>query len=161
ETEETFEFDIAEFIRATARRQATGVMDPEDLEQDLWVFYLEELAGSDYPPGPINDLIKRRAAKIDRQERIDYMHFRWSFIYTPSMVRTRLSDAGGCEGEDSFDTDGRVDVTRAVRELPVRDQRRLFCWLGCGEQNDSPTDKKTCSRLVDRITNTLNLRSEM
>src|SRR5699024_12135411 len=71
ETEETFEFDIAGFTRATARRQATGVMDPEDLEQDLWVFYLEELAGSDYPPGTINDLIKRRAAKIDRQERIE------------------------------------------------------------------------------------------
>ena len=161
ETEETFEFDIAEFIRATARRQATGVMDPEDLEQDLWVFYLEELAGSDYPPGTINDLIKRRAAKIDRQERIDYMHFRGSFIYTPSMVRTLLSDAVWCEAEDSFDIEGRVDVTRALRELPARDQHRLFCWFGCGERNDSPTDKKTISRLVDRIADTLNLRSGM
>lgn len=160
ETEETYEFDIAKFIRATARRQATGVMDPEDLEQDLWVFYLEELAESDYPDGTVADLIKKRASRLDRQERIDYMHFRGSFIYTPSMVRTLLADAVWCEVEDAFDIEGRVDVTRAIRELPYKDQRRLFLWFGCGERSGNSTDKSAISRLVDQITATLNFRSE-
>src|SRR5699024_9742711 len=57
ETEEEYEFDLGKFIKATARRKASGVMDPEDLEQDLWVFYLEELAGSGYPDGTVVDLI--------------------------------------------------------------------------------------------------------
>ena len=160
ETEETYEFDIAKFIRATARRQATGVMDPEDLEQDLWVFYLEEIQPRGYHDAAAVDLLKKQAGKLDKQERIDYMYFRGSFIYTPGMVRTLLADAVWCEVEDAFDIEGRVDVTRAIRELPYRDQRRLFLWFGCGERSDNSTDKSAISRLVDQITATLNFRSE-
>lgn len=160
ETEETYEFDIAKFIRATARRQATGVMDPEDLEQDLWVFYLEEIQPRGYHDAAAVDLLKKQAAKLDRQERIDYMHFRGSFIYTPGMVRTLLADAVWCEVEDAFDIEGRVDVTRALSELPHRTQRKLFYWFGRGERADSPAEKMAISRAVDQITATLNFRSE-
>lgn len=160
ETEETYEFDIAKFIRATARRQATGVMDPEDLEQDLWVFYLEEIQPRGYHDAAAVDLLKKQAAKLDRQERIDYMHFRGSFIYTPGMVRTLLADAVWCEVEDAFDIEGRVDVTRALGELPHRTQRKLFYWFGRGERTDSPAEKMAISRAVDQITATLNFRSE-
>lgn len=160
ETEETYEFDIAKFIRATARRQATGVMDPEDLEQDLWVFYLEEIQPRGYHDAAAVDLLKKQATKLDRQERIDYMHFRGSFIYTPGMVRTLLADAVWCEVEDAFDIEGRVDVTRALGELPHRTQRKLFYWFGRGERTDSPAEKMAISRAVDQITATLNFRSE-
>ena len=159
ETEETYEFDIAKFIRATARRQATGVMDPEDLEQDLWVFYLEEIQPRGYHDAAAVDLLKKQAGKLDKQERIDYMHFRGAFIYTPSMVRTLLADAVWCEVEDAFDIEGRVDVTRALRELPHRVQRKLFYWFGRGERTDSPAEKMAISRAVDQITTTLNFRS--
>lgn len=159
ETEEAYEFDIAKFIKATARRQATGVMDAEDLEQDLWVFYLEELVDSEYPQGTLVDLLKKRASKIDKEERIDYMYFRGSFIYTPSMIRTLLADAVWCEVEDAFDIEGRVDVTRALRELPYPTQRKLFYWFGCDERSDDGSAKSAISRAVDSISATLNFRS--
>lgn len=162
ETEETFEFDIAEFIRATARRQATGVMDPEDLEQDLWVFYLEEIQPRGYHDAAAVDLLKKQAGKLDKQERIDYMHFRGSFIYTPSMVRTLLADAVWCEVEDAFDIEGRVDVTRALSELPYRTQRLLYARFALGEKPERKSaNEKAIERAVDTITTTLNFRSGM
>lgn len=161
ETEETYEFDIAKFIRATARRQATGVMDPEDLEQDLWVFYLEELVDSEYPRGTLVDLLKKRASRIDKQERIDYMYFRGSFIYTPAMVRTLLADAVWCEVEDAFDIEGRVDVTRALRELPYATQRLLYARFMLDDKPERKSaNEKTIERAVDSIAATLNFRSE-
>lgn len=161
ETEETYEFDIAKFIRATARRQATGVMDPEDLEQDLWVFYLEEIQPRGYHDAAAVDLLKKQAGKLDRQERIDYMHFRGSFIYTPSMVRTLLADAVWCEVEDAFDVEGRVDVTRALNELPYKTQRLLYARFMLGDKPDKDSaDRKAIDRAIDAITATLNFRSE-
>lgn len=159
ETEEAYEFDIAKFIKATARKQAGGVMDAEDLEQDLWVFYLEQVEPRGYHNGAAVDILKKQASKIDKQERIDYMYFRGSFIYTPSMIRTLLADAVWCEAEDAFDIEGRVDVTRALRELPYPTQRKLFYWFGCNERSDDGSAKGAISRAVDSIAATLNFGS--
>lgn len=136
-------------------------MDPEDLEQDLWVFYLEEIQPRGYHDAAAVDLLKKQAGKLDKQERIDYMHFRGSFIYTPGMVRTLLADAVWCEVEDAFDIEGRVDVTRALSELPYRTQRLLYARFMLGEKvaNDSPA-RKEIDRAVDSITAILNFRSE-
>src|SRR5699024_3617552 len=88
-------------ITNVARKQPTDIMDPEDLEQELWVFYLEELLPRDYPEGAVVDLIKKQAAKTARQERIDYMQFRGAFIYSPAVVRTILEDAVWVDAEDA------------------------------------------------------------
>lgn len=34
---------ISGVIKNAARKQARDIMDPEDLEKELWVFYLEQL----------------------------------------------------------------------------------------------------------------------
>lgn len=160
ETEEAYEFDIAKFIKATARKQATGVMDPEDLEQDLWVFYLEQVLPRGYHDGAVVDLLKKQASKIDKEERIDYMYFRGSFIYTPSMIRTLLADAVWCEVQDAFDIEGRVDVTRALSELPYATQRLLYARFMLDDKPDKDSaDRKTIDRAVDSIAATLNFRS--
>lgn len=150
---------FTEVIGEISRREATDVMDQDDLQQELWVYLLERYSKIENE-GQMVTLLKKQARTITKQERIDYMHFRGSFIYTPGMVRTLLADAVWCEVEDAFDIEGRVDVTRAIRELPYRDQRRLFLWFGCGERSDNSTDKAAISRLVDSITATLNFRSE-
>lgn len=160
ETEEAYEFDIAKFIKATARRQSSGVMDAEDLEQDLWVFYLEQVEPRGYHDGAVVDILKKQASKIDKEERIDYMYFRGSFIYTPSMVRTLLADAVWCDVQDAFDIEGRVDVTRALQELPYATQRLLYARFMLGDKPERKSaNEKTIERAVDSIAATLNFRS--
>lgn len=149
---------FTEVINEISRKEATDVMDQDDLQQELWVYLLERYSKIENE-GQMVTLLKKQARIITKQERIDYMHFRGSFIYTPSMVRTLLADAVWCEVEDAFDIEGRVDVTRALGELSHRTQRKLFYWFGRGERTDSPAEKMAISRAVDQITATLNFRS--
>lgn len=116
---------LAGVIKNVAKKQATDVMDPEDLEQELWVFFLEELAHTEYPEGTIVDLIKKRSIKIARDERIDYMQFRGAFVYSPAVVQTILEDSVWVDVEDSPDIEGRVDVSRALQELTSRERELL------------------------------------
>lgn len=150
---------FTEVINEISRKEATDVMDQDDLRQELWVYLLDRY-GKIENEGQMVTLLKKQARTITKQERIDYMHFRGAFIYTPSMVRTLLADAVWCEVEDAFDIEGRVDVARSLGELPYKTQRLLFHWFGCGERSDDGTTKRAVSRAVDAITASLNFRSE-
>lgn len=134
-------------------------MDPEDLEQELWVFYLENVAHREYPEGAVVDLIKKQAAKTARQERIDYMQFRGAFIYSPAVVRTILEDAVWVDAEDSPDIEGRIDVSRAIRELGSDEQRSLkeFYTGTPGDRKGwTSTDYDRHERAIDKISMILN-----
>lgn len=151
---------FTEVIGEISRREATDVMDQDDLQQELWVYLLERYSKIENE-GQMVTLLKKQARTITKQERIDYMHFRGAFIYTPGMVRTLLADAVWCEVEDAFDIEGRVDVTRALGELPYRTQRLLYSRFALGEKPERKSaTEKAIERAVDTITTTLNFRSE-
>ena len=151
---------IGNVIKNVAKKQATDVMDPEDLEQELWVFFLEELSTTDYPEGTIVDLIKKRGVRIARDERIDYMQFRGAFIYSPAVVRTVLEDAVWVDVEDSPDVEGRIDVSNALSELEPDELFLLRRKFGPVEQfGDGPftkTEHMRIERAIDKISMILN-----
>lgn len=153
------EAKLSSVIKNVAKKQATDVMDPEDLEQELWVFYLEELASSGYPEGTVVDLIKKRGVRIARDERIDYMQFRGAFIYSPAVVRTILEDAVWVEVEESPDVEGRIDVSRALHELSEQERFLLHRRFGPFDPSAEPEtklDQKQIERAIDKISMILN-----
>ncbi|MGR6088937.1 hypothetical protein ACU4IU_00055 [Brevibacterium sp. CSND-B09] len=152
---------LSSVIRNVAKKQSTDVMDPEDLEQELWVFYLEELAPRDYPEGTIVDLIKKQGVKVARDERIDYMQFRGAFIYSPAVVRTILEDAVWVDAEDSPDIEGRIDVSRALGELETDERFLLRRKFGPLVDDIDPlpfstTEHMRIERAIDKISMILN-----
>lgn len=153
------EVDFAKVIDDAARRESGASIEFEDLRQELWVFYLEQKKQVEHDKQMV-DLIGRRARGTARQERIDYMYFSGAFIYTPSMVRTLLADAVWCDVEDSFDIEGRVDVTAALKKQSQRAQGLLYARFALGEktENSSP-DRFVIDRAIDSITHELNTNS--
>lgn len=134
-------------------------MDPDDLEQELWVFYLEELLPRDYPEGAVVDLIKKQVAKTARQERIDYMQFRGAFIYSPAVVRTILEDAVWVDAEDAPDIEGRIDVSNALNELGSNDRRILhkrFAVNPADRDVFTSAEKMQIEQAIDKISMILN-----
>ena len=153
------EAKLSSVIKNVAKKQATDVMDPEDLEQELWVFYLEELASSGYPEGTVVDLIKKRGVRIARDERIDYMQFRGAFIYSPAVVRTILEDAVWVDAEDCPDIEGRIDVSNALQELSDRERSLLRDRFAVNPNDRAPIraeDRVTIERAIDKISMILN-----
>ncbi|GAA1645712.1 hypothetical protein GCM10009700_35140 [Brevibacterium sanguinis] len=152
--------DFAEVITNIARREATTVMDPRDLEQELWVFFLERNQ-SIVNEGQMVTLLKKQSRAITKKERIDYMYFRGAFLYTPGMVRRLLEDAVWCDVEDVVDIEGRVDVSTALAELTDRERRLLYAKFHLGEEVDGDkANKRALYRAIDKITDHLNLNTE-
>ncbi|MGO2860608.1 MAG: hypothetical protein ACTIC1_05590 [Brevibacterium sp.] len=152
---------ITSVIKNVAKKQATDVMDADDLEQDLWVFFLSELADTEYPEGTIVDLIKKRGVKIARDERIDYMQFRGAFIYSPAVVRTILEDSTWTNVEDTPDVEGRMDVSNAMAELEADERHLLRLKFGqvTSEPDHAPfntTEHMRIERAIDKISMILN-----
>lgn len=150
---------ITSVIKNVAKKQATDVMDPEDLEQELWVFALEELIPRDYPEGTVVDLIKKQGVKVARQERIDYMQFRGAFIYSPAVVQTILEDSTWTNVEDAPDIEGRMDVSCALAQLSERERDLLvsrFAPEGGVGPGLSRTDYKHIESAIDKISMILN-----
>ncbi|WP_152346579.1 sigma-70 family RNA polymerase sigma factor [Brevibacterium sp. CFH 10365] len=150
---------LSSVIKNVAKKQATDVMDPEDLEQELWVFYLEHVAHRDYPEGAIVDLIKKQGVKVARDERIDYMQFRGAFVYSPAVVRTILEDAVWVDSEDCPDIEGRIDVSRALGELND-DERRVLHQRFAVNPDTRPhfttLETSRIERAIDKISMILN-----
>lgn len=154
------EVDFREVISRIARREATTVFDPQDLEQDLWVFFLERNQ-SILNEGQMVSLLKKQAKALTRKERIDYMYFRGAYLYTPGMVRRLLENAVWCEVENVVDIEGRVDVSTALKELSESERNLLYAKYHLGEPIDnSESNRRAVYRAVDKITDILNTLSD-
>jgi len=148
-------------LKRVAKREHKGAvtMTVEDLEQDLHAFFLQNLNSvRGFSPEGVEGLAVKQARKTLLKERIDYMYFSGSFLYTPAMVEVYLQDAVWQELDCVPDIDGRMDVQAAVRELPLDTQRLLFRKYALGESpaNASP-ERKRIERAIETICHSLNL----
>ena len=155
--------DYSPLVARIAKREHKGAVSchVDDVEQAVWLFMFENvqhLAG--YTEPGIRDLATKSARKYLLKERIDYMHFRGNFIYTPEIVETYLKDAIWSQIEDVPDIDGRVDVTDAYNRLPLLQRQLLFRKYALGEPPVAAD--KAARRMIERalvyITNGLNLK---
>lgn len=146
-------------IEDISRKEATDVIDRDDLQQELWVYLLERQDRVDNE-GQMVTLLKKQARTVAKNERVDYMYFSGAFIYTPSMVRGLLADAVWADVENAFDIEGRVDVSRELKKLPYKDQR-LLCKRFFFEEKPAKNsaEERDVYRAVDTLTHSLNLGS--
>lgn len=113
-------FDIAEPMIEKAARWAhydwKGVMEYDDIYQELWMFLLEReslqnkvLTGS---AGEMQNRFRKVANSICANEQVEYEHFSGNFQYTPSDVRAIIDTA---ESERSWDEN--VDYSKGLDRL--------------------------------------------
>ena len=157
---ETVEFDVAAEIERAARvaRTPNDMLPLEDLVQELWVFYLDTPVMHSYPAQKQQSLLVKQARKTLQQERIDYMHFTGTFVYTPDAVRTILANSVWAEVDDiGYDVEGRVDVQTAMKSLSIDARRLLYRQFVLGELGKfTEAQRRTSYRAVDKIARELN-----
>jgi hypothetical protein len=155
--------NYAHIVQKVARIEHKGAftVTVEDIEQAVWLVIaqkIQHLGG--YTGNGIADFATKAARSYLLKERIDYMHFTGSFIYTPDMVEVYLQDSVWKEVEDVPDIDGRVDVTDEYNRLPLPQRQILFRKYGLGENpnREDHAARKMADRALVTITNNLNLK---
>ncbi|WP_029090092.1 hypothetical protein [Brevibacterium album] len=157
------DFDVITEIYNAARRARTSndILSLEDLEQELWVFWLEHGSIQDYTDAKKRSLLSQEARKRLRAERVDYMHFSGAFHYTPDAVRKVLREYSWAEITDIHDVEGKADVDSAFAKLTHAQRENLFRMFALDEADRmSHAEKVSAYRAVDRICDTLNGRLE-
>lgn len=162
---EIFVGQFGPIISKVAKREHKGAhtVSREDLEQHLWAEMLSKLKSV---KGYTYAGIEGRAVEIARsymlKERIDYMYFTGSFVYTPAIVEAYLQCAVWQEVEDVPDVDGRVDVKLAYDALTLQQRQVLYRKYALGEPpgvNDA-AGRRMVLRAIDTITHRLNLGAQ-
>ena len=154
-----------QIIKRVARREHKGAttVDRDDLEQVLREFFLQNISSTHaFSEDGVEGTAVKVARKYMFKERIDVMHFRGCFIYTPKIVETFLQDAVWKQIEDVPDIDGRVDVTREYNRLPAKQRQLLFRKYALGEPPlaSDRAGRRMVERAIDTITARLNLNAQ-
>lgn len=149
--------DVARISRKVANEFKT--VQAEDLEQDLWVDLTETwekiLEASKFT---VQSIIRRRALQLANKERIDYMHFSGSYLYTPKDVRKILSESAWSEVDQAPDVEGRVDVRAKFDKLAPGRKAAIFKRYGLGftYKELSKSEQNALERGISNITDWLN-----
>lgn len=113
-----------ESVSNTVARQWNGVIEAEDLKQDLWLFIFENKSAQNYfrmtkDPKKVRAALNRRAQSIASKERLDYDRFHGQWFYTVKEVKVLLrtlvegSDVSSVELMDLSEAlDGLIDSYR-------------------------------------------------
>lgn len=164
-TEPTIEtVDEFLFVHGTTVNQvARGVardfkaVNHEDLEQDLWVVITERFSYFAEARN-VRALLNATAKRLANAERIDYMHFTGSYIYTPDDVRTILQDSVWSDIEKAPDVEGRADVRAKYDRLAQGRKDAVYKRFALGFPYKELTEgeRKSLNRGVNDIANWLN-----
>lgn len=139
--------EVMTIIRSEARRLSAGSssLDPEDIEQDAYVRYLENCASKNIGAGYLRKIVRDVVSShiTDVMMRSSYP------VHTPKMVRKALK---------LVDWDNiRVDINSAFNSLPEGDQRIIVeSYTGDMPENNTATYWKL-SRAIDKLTIQLNI----
>ncbi|GAA1411859.1 hypothetical protein AUR04nite_00690 [Glutamicibacter uratoxydans] len=165
-TFEEFQHKYWEVVHNVCKKigRTSATVEAEDLEQDVWVSMQEKDHWKkilDYEKS-IPGVLKKQAERLATKERVDYMHFSGSYMYTPKDVRRILSESVWCEAEKAPDIEGRVDVRREFDKLV--EARRLAIYKRYGHGFDSfeltRSEQMAFYRGIDQITDRLNMAAK-
>lgn len=155
----------AEPLVERAARKASfawhGVMEYDDVYQELWMYILESgKVQEDFftrTESEINRMLDKKANYLCKQEQIDYDHFSGNFQYSPKDVIALLGR------EDAKRTpDERVDLDEGletlVRWYPAQ-YDHLMSWLYNSDEWDmksNSTARVRKTRAVEKLTDCMN-----
>lgn len=145
-----------------AERRWNKIIDHEDIEQEIWLFLLENKSSQRFletaEPAQVASALKIRADTICAKERLDLDHFSGNFHYTPGEVRDLLEELGA--EYDVHEADEKIDLQLGLDDLlqyhPEHFEmiERVY-YLGETIENADPR-RKAKDRAVDKLTELMN-----
>lgn len=142
---------------ASASKRWNGLLDADDIEQELWLFIAETPSAQVYLSDSGNNQVRRalrqRADVICSKERIDYDKFSGNWHYSPAEVRTLLKDVFA---EQDIPSEEFIDLQTGMEQLRDKhpEYHETVIRVFFQEDRDVPAMKK--SRAVDKLTALMN-----
>ncbi|WP_346921380.1 hypothetical protein [Glutamicibacter creatinolyticus] len=167
EAEETLIESYADFVTvhhdtvvkvAETVARSFKTVDAEDLAQDMWESLGKGWKKIIESSRSVRSVLFAVAKRIANEERIDYMHFTGSFLYTPDEVRDILESSAWVEVEKAPDVEGRADVTQKFEKLPSGQKAALFkrYALGVPSKDLTKSEKNAVFNGITNLTDRLN-----
>lgn len=108
-------------VKSVAQQAAyrwNGLVEADDIEQDLWLFIMTSPSVSEYmdrsSDGEIRSALRKKADSICSQERDSYDHFTGNFHYSTRDVADILARVADCLGVTEAE---RMDLQLGMEEL--------------------------------------------
>lgn len=145
------------FLAINANWSGSG-QDDEDLEQWLWMHFLEVWdKAQEWTHKIVMVHASREIKKYAKQQRIDYEEFRCEYVYTEELVKGFLMEAAWSDADECPDVDARADITRVFPRLSKRQQQAVFGYYALGERYErGSANERALSRGVKELTYQLN-----
>lgn len=158
----TLHADTARKAAGNAERR-NGLLKADDIEQEIWMHVAANIAhyvGRDAKT--VAGFFRKVADQVIHKERIDYMHFSRSYVYSPKDVRKALTSSVWSLIEEAPDIDARIDIRAAHAVLPPARKAAVFRHYGLKVplEDMSATETSAVYRGVDAMTVWLNLKAK-
>ena len=150
---------VVKVARAASVRW-NGIMDPDDIEQSLWMFIMERPSVSTYmeshSDGEIVNALRRQADSICSEERAAYDYFAGNYHYNTGEVASMFSRL--LEDERLL-SDERVDLQLGLDELKAFHPNyfeRVQRYFIEGQPYSSSAEQRSKSRALEKLTSIMN-----
>ncbi|WP_298075383.1 hypothetical protein [uncultured Corynebacterium sp.] len=150
-------------VKSVARQAAyrwNGLVDAEDVEQDLWLFIMTSPSVSEYmdrsSDGEIRSALRKKADSICSQERDSYDHFTGNFHYSTRDVADILARVADCLGVTEAE---RMDLQLGMEELEAEYPNQfenVKKYFYAGAESRDRVDRVRKSRCLEKLTTTMN-----
>lgn len=134
-----------------------GMLDYDDLHQELWMFILERPSVQGRKLDKLEQLLRWQANALCKREQVDYDHFSGNFQYTPRDVREMAVSLEECSGteEEQADYDLGIEILWKYKPEKFED---LIDWFERGDEWDksSSTVRSRIQYMFDALTDAMN-----
>lgn len=141
----------------SASQRWNGLLDADDIEQELWLFIAETPSAQAYLNDSGNNQVRRalrqRADVICSKERIDYDKFSGNWHYSPAEVRSLLKDV--IDAQD-IPSEEFIDLQKGMEELRDKHPEYHETVVRVFFRDDRDVTAMKKSRAVDKLTALMN-----
>lgn len=175
--------DVAREARLASNKW-NGIMDADDVEQELWVYILESPSVQKYlleaEPAQLSKALSIKASHLCSQERLDIDHATGNWNYNPAEVRELLNAYWGSDVHNvsqavmslaqenlsptmiqnitggTIAPDERIDLEQALEQLEETHPQHFFVLQEAYYAGIEPSHHVMKVRAVEQLTTTMN-----
>lgn len=150
--------EVEEAVRRAARAAARdwhGIMEYDDLHQDLWLWLLEAPSVQRKSEEELEQLLRWKANHLCKQAQVDYEYFSGNFQYSPKDVREGAVDIQTFDGTPDEQADYDLAVAQLWKYLPSKFEDLELYFAGL-LSNDVGHERKRSNRAFDALTDAMN-----
>ena len=152
--------DLVKKAAESAERRWGGVLQADDIEQELWLFILESPRVQEYlttsNPRAVMSALKRKSDSLCSKEQLDYGHFTGNFIYTPQYVKDLLKMKE--EGKE-LEVEEEIDLGIALKYLARKNKtyhQYVHNYYFLGVRTPGDTQRRGRARAIEKLADIMN-----